>query len=610
MPAERNDAMRRSIMFSAISALAAGGFAADSVLAGPYAPAAGISGSTAIHKDSPLISTWATGYQNYSFGPNVDTQWRNASLAIGPAVGNSFDIVALGDGGAITLTFAEPVGDGAGFDFAIFENSFNDTFLELAWVEVSPDGENFLRFNNDSLTPSPVPFIGGSIDPTNIDGLAGKYRQGYGTPFDLASVGLSVATHVRIVDIFGDGTARDSTNDVIYDPTPTVGSGGFDLDAVGVLHEFNHLPGDADLDGDVDLADLGALAASYGQVQNVTWSKGNFDFDTDVDLADLGALAANYGAGIQQALADFQSLTHTPEPSTVLPALALAAMAAFRRARKKMQKIATTVPALIAGGFLSFSASAFAQSVDFEDLGLAPNSYYNGSDLAGGFTSRGATFQNVYDTGFNSWYGFASSNVVETTTPGYGNQYAAITGGGFDGSANYAMTFDPIGGGYGSSPRIDLNQAVDVAGLYVTNSTYGYFAMADGNDGNPSPFVRQFGDDPELVGNGNQSEPDYCLLTITGLDGSDQPVGVVDFYLADYRFTDNGDDYVVDSWEWVDLSSLGEIAALEFTVTSTDMSFGYLNTPAYFAIDNLTLVPEPTAAMLALGALSLLRRRR
>jgi hypothetical protein len=118
----------------------------------------------------------------------------------------------------------QPIANGAGADFAVFENSFSDTFLELAWVEVSNDGTNFVRFTNHSLTANPVPFLGGSIDATNLDGLAGKYRAGFGTPFDLADVGLTQVTHVRLVDVIGNGMAFDSDNHVIYDPFPTSGS--------------------------------------------------------------------------------------------------------------------------------------------------------------------------------------------------------------------------------------------------------------------------------------------------------------------------------------------------------------------------------------------------
>ena len=211
-------------------------------LAGPYAPAAGQPGSTAISRVDPAIAAWATGYENYSFGPNVDLTWRTPDKALGPAVGDSFDVVSLGDGGQITLTFAQPIFDGPGNDFAVFENGFIDTFLELAYVEVSSNGTDFFRFANDSLTPSPFGGFG-SIDPTNLSGLAGKYRQGFGTPFDLAELAgisplfdVTQVGYVRILDVVGDGNYFDTSGDVIYDLFPTTSSGGFDLEAVAVLH--------------------------------------------------------------------------------------------------------------------------------------------------------------------------------------------------------------------------------------------------------------------------------------------------------------------------------------------------------------------------------------
>jgi hypothetical protein len=213
-------------------------------IAGPYPPAAEVQGSTAIHMDDPAFVSWATGYMDYIAGTKVDSAWQTPEKAIGEAAGDSYDVVCLGRGGQIILTFNPPIEDGEGWDFAIFENSFSDTFLELAYVEVSSDGMNFARFDNYSLTADPVGAYG-SIDPTDIDGLAGKYRLGYGTPFDLADlaekdeitsgiVDLSNISYVRIIDIIGDGTCVDTSGDIIYDPYPTVNSAGFDLDAIGV----------------------------------------------------------------------------------------------------------------------------------------------------------------------------------------------------------------------------------------------------------------------------------------------------------------------------------------------------------------------------------------
>lgn len=215
--------------------------------AGPFAPAAGVPGSTAISMNIASITSWASGYLDYTPGANVDAQWKTPEKALGKAIGDSFDVVVLGDAGRITLTFGGAIVNGTGADFAVFENSFSDNFLELARVEVSSNGTNFYRFPAYSFTAAPVNGFG-SVDPTNIDGLAGKYRQGFGTPFDLEDLknnaGLDVnnVRYVRIVDVVGDGSAFDDYPasfggpHPIYDPYPLTGTAGFDLDAVGVLH--------------------------------------------------------------------------------------------------------------------------------------------------------------------------------------------------------------------------------------------------------------------------------------------------------------------------------------------------------------------------------------
>jgi len=222
---------------------------ASTAAAGPYAPAAGKTGSTAVSMHDPAFIDWASGWVDYVPGENLASTWMNPQKALGPAEGTSFDVVSLGSGGTITMTFDPPLSNGSGWDFAIFENSFSDTFLELAYVEVSSDGVHFVRFDNDSLTAGPVGGFG-ATDPTNIDGFGGKYRQGFGTPFDLADlstkddvldglVKLNEIAYVRIVDIIGDGTFFDTSGDVIWDPYPTAQSAGFDLDAVGVrYHQF------------------------------------------------------------------------------------------------------------------------------------------------------------------------------------------------------------------------------------------------------------------------------------------------------------------------------------------------------------------------------------
>ena len=115
-----------------------------------------------------------------------------------------------------------------------------------------------------------------------------------------------------------------------------------------------------------------------------------------------------------------------------------------------------------------------------------------------------------------------------------------------------------------------------------------------------------------MFGGPSGDDPDFFMLTITGLDMQGQSVGSVDFYLADYRFEDNGLDVLVDSWTEVDLTSLDGAVQLSFALDSSDVGAFGMNTPAYFAIDNLRLVPEPASLILLLsgGAVAAYRRRK
>jgi hypothetical protein len=177
----------------------------------------------------------------------------DSSAAIGPATQHG--VVSLGDGGIATLTFARPIVNGDGFDFAVFENGFFAgspvlAFLELAFVEVSSDGQHFVRFPATDNIQDTVQNSSNPIDGSYLNNLAGKYTYGYGTPFDLDelkdSAGLDVnnITHVRIIDVVGSIDPQygsyDSRGRIVNDPYPTnYPSSGFDLDAVGVINQKN-----------------------------------------------------------------------------------------------------------------------------------------------------------------------------------------------------------------------------------------------------------------------------------------------------------------------------------------------------------------------------------
>jgi len=240
--------MRKSLLLFCLGTIATG-------FAQSYPPAADVEGTTAIFKDSPLYIAWATGITvergliNKS-DPDAMAGGSHYATAGTPEAALGFPdggIVSLGDGGAATLTFDAPIINGAGFDFAVFENG-SPNFLELAFVEVSSDGVNFFRFPNHSETQTQTQ-IGsfGSPVATYLNNLAGKYAGQYGTPFDISEIAdndlldKNHITHVKVIDVVGTinpvYASFDSQGNAVNDSFPTpFASCGFDLQAVGVIN--------------------------------------------------------------------------------------------------------------------------------------------------------------------------------------------------------------------------------------------------------------------------------------------------------------------------------------------------------------------------------------
>jgi hypothetical protein len=234
--------------------------------------------------------------------------------------------------------------------------------------------------------------------------------------------------------------------------------------------------------------------------------------------------------------------------------------------------------------------------IDFEDLLLAPESYYNGRDGVGGFTSQGTRFRNTYDSTANDWLGWALSNGTDSHSPGFGNQYSAFPGGGVGGSGNFGVGFthgvtlpgtntDP------DDTRITLPTGLEPVSMQVTNTTYAALSMLHGD-----VFAKRFGGP---TGN----DPDYFRLRVMGYDAADELKGSIEFYLADYRFADSQDDYLVSDWRAVDLSGLRGrgVRSLSFNLESSDTGFFGVNTPAYFALDDLLLSPPQSVDPLLPG---------
>lgn len=158
-------------------------------------------------------------------------------IVLGPPKGRgvnagSTDVLSLGAGGTIVLSFAGAIVDGPGADFIVFENAFFATgdptapFAELGAVAVSTDAKSWHELSCEVAGDGAGRYPGcAGWNPVHIyDAFAAQplvHETSGGDAFDLADFGVEDARYVRVRDLSGGGEA----------PTR-----GFDLDAVGVIH--------------------------------------------------------------------------------------------------------------------------------------------------------------------------------------------------------------------------------------------------------------------------------------------------------------------------------------------------------------------------------------
>ena len=213
---------------------------------------------------------------------------------------------------------------------------------------------------------------------------------------------------------------------------------------------------------------------------------------------------------------------------------------------------------------------AFAQApATFEDVPLGSGGIWQPPVGENEMSSGGWLFTNFNEYGY--WGGFTASNRTDLNQTGLNAQYTAVPGVGYDGSSQYAVAYT-----YGMETEVYAadGQPHTVTGCYITNNLWAYQDIFEGSMGQ-TPFGGLTGDDP-----------DWFKLTATGKNASGQTIGELDFYLADYRFANNEEDYVVETWEWFDLSPLGSVASISFSLSSTKSNYGGMITPAYFCMEN------------------------
>lgn len=273
-----------------------------------------------------------------------------------------------------------------------------------------------------------------------------------------------------------------------------------------------------------------------------------------------------------------------------LPSSRAPASDSDRRRRKSpdprwSKRLGASLGLLLVAAVTFLAVPSHALVVDFEDLGLGPESYLDPPGSPGGFTSRGVLFEND-----GAYLGFSASTTTDTTTPGYLNQYSNITGAGVDGSNTFGVAF--------AEARIVLPGEAIVAGAWLTNTTYAALSMRDGD-----PYAKKFG-------GADGSETDYFRILVEGFDAAQRSTGMVELMLADFRFDDPAEDFILEDWVFLDLSDLGVVRELHLSWQSSDMSDYGINTPTYVAIDNLILAPEPGSGLLmGVGLLGLASRR-
>ncbi len=228
--------------------------------------------------------------------------------------------------------------------------------------------------------------------------------------------------------------------------------------------------------------------------------------------------------------------------------------------------------ALAIGIAALLSANLSAQTATFEDIQLQGSNAVkipSTGSFNSKFTSGSCEFNNSYDIGFGGYWtaGWAYSKTNDTTTGDYSNLYASYANKGAGNSTNYAV------GQNFSNFKVNQNT---LQGLYISNSTYAALSMKNGD-----AFAKKFGGTT-----GNDS--DWFKLTVNAFKNGTLKTEKVDFYLADFRFTDNTQDYIVKDWTYLNLLPLGSLDSLQFTLTSSDTGQFGMNTPAFFCIDNIT----------------------
>ena len=220
----------------------------------------------------------------------------------------------------------------------------------------------------------------------------------------------------------------------------------------------------------------------------------------------------------------------------------------------------------------------------FEDLGLAPDSYWRGDTDDedydyGSFRSGDFEFPNFYMADYDTWAWYAYSSIKANDGTTFMDQFQSAPGGGHS-SDTFGVAYVDA---YMGPSQVFIYGSEDgdvLKGMWVTNGAWTRYCVLNG-DGLSGPF-----------GTG-----DYLKVIVTGYSVDDEQTGTAEFYLADYRSENEAEHYALDTWEWMDLSGLGKIQYFEISMETTKANAYGPTTPMYTCIDDINTSEDFTAGI-------------
>ncbi|MEZ4898778.1 MAG: DUF4465 domain-containing protein [Saprospiraceae bacterium] len=227
-----------------------------------------------------------------------------------------------------------------------------------------------------------------------------------------------------------------------------------------------------------------------------------------------------------------------------------------------------------------FSQANAQDTIGFENFALPLDTFLYQADPPGTFVSGAVVLPNFFDPTYGFWSGWSLSTMRDTLTPGYGNSFSVISGEGANHSDHYAVTY--------CSPSCTVRLGASAAGtvilgFYLNNTTYTYLSMRDGD-----AFAKRFGGE-------TGTDPDFLSVTVHLYRDGELLTDSLVVYLADFRADDVAEDRLLHEWTYTDLSALGGADSILFTMQSSDVGIYGINTPTYFALDNV-VVSTPVSA--------------